>query len=163
MKHFTFNQFKPHSGRMLLFLVFEIFAVMFTMATVLSLADFLKILLVAYGFKDIEISTYRGYGNALGYKIYAGNDETGEYYQEENCEGLMFNITHIICRMKDYGIEPTYNPFPGYDYPVKEILNMFSENKKNYKELYKDFTETETFKEVYKDKSVGEQIKIEDY
>jgi hypothetical protein len=44
MKHFTFNQFKPHSGRMLLFLVFEIFAVMFTMATVLSLADFLKIL-----------------------------------------------------------------------------------------------------------------------
>ena len=44
MKHFTFNQFKPHSGRMLFFLVFEIFAVMFTMATVLSLADFLKIL-----------------------------------------------------------------------------------------------------------------------
>ena len=39
---------------------------------------------------------------------------------------------------------------------------MFSENKKNYKELYKDFTESETFKEVYKDKSVGEQMKIEE-
>ena len=36
---------------------------------------------------------------------------------------------HIICKMQDLGIEPTYNPFPGYDYPVKEILNMFSENK----------------------------------
>lgn len=44
MKYFTFNQFKSHSGRMLLFLVFEVLAVMFTMATVLSLADFLKIL-----------------------------------------------------------------------------------------------------------------------
>ena len=41
----------------------------------------------------------------------------------------MYNITHIICQMQDLGIEPTYNPFPGYDYPVKEILNMFSENK----------------------------------
>lgn len=28
--------------------------------------------------------------------------------------------------------------------------------------LYKRFVESETFKEVYKDKSVGEQIKIED-
>lgn len=49
--------------------------------------DFLTILLIAYGFKKIEISTYRGYGNAIGYKIYAGNEETGEYYQEANCEG----------------------------------------------------------------------------
>lgn len=39
--------------------------------------DFLTILLVAYGFKNIEISTYRGYGNAIGYKIYAGNEEMG--------------------------------------------------------------------------------------
>jgi hypothetical protein len=28
--------------------------------------------------------------------------------------------------------------------------------------LYKRFVESETFKEVYKDKSVGEQMKIED-
>ena len=34
--------------------------------------------------------------------------------------------------------------------------------KKNYKELYKRFVESETFKEVYKDKSVGEQMKIEE-
>ena len=39
---------------------------------------------------------------------------------------------------------------------------MFYENKKNYKELYKRFVESETFKEVYKDKSVGEQMKIEE-
>ena len=44
MEHFTLKQFKPHSGRLLLFFIFEIFAVAFTMATVLSLADFLKIL-----------------------------------------------------------------------------------------------------------------------
>lgn len=30
------------------------------------------------------------------------------------------------------------------------------------RELYKRFVESETFKEVYKDKSVGEQIKIEE-
>mgnify|MGYP003290808786 CR=1 FL=1 len=63
--------------------------------------DFLKLLLVAYGFKNIEISTYRGCGNAIGYKIYAGNEETGVYYQEQNCEGLMFNITHLINKMQE--------------------------------------------------------------
>ena len=31
------------------------------------------------------------------------------------------------------------------------------------RELYKRFVESETFKEVYKDKSVGEQMKIEDW
>ena len=33
---------------------------------------------------------------------------------------------------------------------------------KNYKQLYQKFIESETFKEVYKDKSVGEQMKIEE-
>ena len=124
--------------------------------------DFLTLLLVNYGFKEIEIKTYKGECGAQGYDISAYHKESDKFYHEVNCEGLMYNITHIICRMQDYGIEPTYNPFPGYDYPIKDILNMFSENKKNYKELYKDFTESETFKEVYKDKSVGEQINIED-
>ena len=87
--------------------------------------DFLTILLVAYGLKNIEISTYRGYGNALGYKIYAGNEETGEYYQEENCEGLMFNIAHLINKMQERNIEATYTPFPGHEYPMSEILKMF--------------------------------------
>ena len=87
--------------------------------------DFLTILLVAYGFKNIEISTYRGYGNVLGYKIYAGNEETGEYYQEENCEGLMFNIAHLINKMQERNIEATYTPFPGHEYPMSEILKMF--------------------------------------
>ena len=87
--------------------------------------DFLTILLVAYGFKNIEISTYRGCGNAIGYKIYAGNEETGEYYQEQNCEGIMFNIAHLINKMHERNIEATYTPFPGYDYPMSEILKMF--------------------------------------
>lgn len=30
------------------------------------------------------------------------------------------------------------------------------------RELYKRFVKSETFKEVYKDKSVGEQMRIED-
>ena len=91
--------------------------------------DFLTLLLVNYGFKEIEIKTYKGEFGAQGYDIHAYNKECDKFYHEVNCEGLMFNITHIICRMQDYGIEPTYSPFPGYDYPVKEILNMFSENK----------------------------------
>jgi hypothetical protein len=90
--------------------------------------DFLTLLLVNYGFKEIEIKTYKGEFGAQGYDIDAYNKEYDEYYHEVNCEGLMYNITHIICTMQDSGIEPTYNPFPGYDYPVKEILSMFSEN-----------------------------------
>ena len=39
---------------------------------------------------------------------------------------------------------------------------MFSENKKDYKEAYEHFVESETFEEVYKDKSVGEQMNIEE-
>ena len=39
---------------------------------------------------------------------------------------------------------------------------MFSENKNDYNELYDNFVESETFEEVYKDKSVGEQMNIED-
>ena len=123
--------------------------------------DFLTLLLVNYGFNEIEIKTYKGEGGAQGYDIDAYNKEHDEQYHEVNCEGLMFNITHIICRMQELGIEPTYNPFPGYDYPVSEILGMFSGNKKNYKEEYNHFVESETFNEVYKDKSVGEQMKIE--
>lgn len=124
--------------------------------------DFLTLLLVNYGFKEIEIKTYKGEGGAQGYDIEAYNKEYDEAYCEVNCEGLMFNITHIICTMQDLGIEPTYDPFPGYDYPIKEILSMFSEDKKNYKGMYKQFVESETFNEVYKDKSVGEQMKIEE-
>ena len=87
--------------------------------------DFLTILLVAYGFKNIEISTYRGHGNAIGYKIYAGNEETGEYYQEQNCEGIMFNIAYIINEMRDRNIEAKYWVLDGGEYSVSEILKMF--------------------------------------
>lgn len=87
--------------------------------------DFLTILLAAYGFKNIEISTYRGCGNAIGYKIYADNDVTGEYYQEENCEGLMFNIAYIINEMRDRNIAAKYWVLDGGEYSVNEILKMF--------------------------------------
>ena len=84
--------------------------------------DILTLLLAIYDFKNIKIKTYRGIGNAQGYKIEAYNKERDYYYTEENCEGLLFNITHILNEMKDYKIEPTYNPFPGYEYTIKEII-----------------------------------------
>ena len=88
--------------------------------------DFLTLLLVNYGFKDIKITTYKGESGAQGYDIDVYNKEQDEHYHEVNCEGLMYNITHIICRMQECGIEPTYNPFPGYEYSVKDVLNIVS-------------------------------------
>ncbi len=87
--------------------------------------DILTLLLVSFGFKKIKIQTYRGANNALGYKIYATNEETGEYYQDENCEGLMFNIAYIINEMRDRNIEAKYWILDGGEYSTKEILKMF--------------------------------------
>ena len=91
--------------------------------------DILTLLLVVYGFKDIKIKTYRGHCNTQGYKIEAYYKEYDFYYIEENCEGLLFNITHLLKTMDEYKIEPTYSPFDGQEYSVKEILKMF--NTKN--------------------------------
>lgn len=88
--------------------------------------DVLTLLLIAYGFtRKIEIKTYRGEGNAIGYEIHAEN-ENGESYYEVNCEGLIFNISEIINQMNERGISPDYCPFPGRDYPVRYMLNMYS-------------------------------------
>jgi hypothetical protein len=85
--------------------------------------DILTLLLAIYGFKDIKIYTYRGVGNAQGYNIDAYNKKRNYYYLEENCEGLLFNITKIIEEMKEKHIEPTYTIFPGHEYTPKEIIN----------------------------------------
>ena len=55
--------------------------------------DFLKLLLVSYGFKKIKIDTYRADYGCIGYEINAEND-----------------------------IMPNFNPFPGRDCSVKKIL-----------------------------------------
>lgn len=86
--------------------------------------DFLKLLLISYGFTKIKIETYRGHDNFQGYTIHASNDEGEEYY-EENCEGLMFNISNINYTMKCKGIEPVFDNFNGGEYTIKELLNMF--------------------------------------
>ena len=83
--------------------------------------DVLKLLLIAYGFDKIKITTYRGFDNAQGYEIHAAN-KNGDCYDEENCEGLMFNITFMIDWMKAEGIEPTYRYFDGGEYSIKELL-----------------------------------------
>ena len=84
--------------------------------------DVLKLLLVAYGFKKVEITTYRAFHGCVGYEINAENDN-GEIYCERNCEGLMFNISSLIHTMNKKGIEPVFDTFPGHDYPVKLILS----------------------------------------
>jgi hypothetical protein len=85
--------------------------------------DVLKLLLIAFGFTKVNIRTYRGDYNYIGYEIHATGDD-GIYYDEENCEGLMFNITNIIETMKDRGIDAKYGVFGGGDYSVGEVLNM---------------------------------------
>ena len=94
--------------------------------------DILTLLLVIYNFKDIKITTYRGAGNSHGYEIRAYNKIVDEFYYDENCEGLLFNITQIINWMEYKNIKPTYSPFSSEEYSVKEILKMFNndENKK---------------------------------
>jgi hypothetical protein len=84
--------------------------------------DFLTLLLVCYNFKEVEITTYVGERGSIGYDIYAINKELDEHYCEINCEGLLFNIVHIIEYMTKHGIEPTYDSFPGYNYSIKTIL-----------------------------------------
>lgn len=83
--------------------------------------DILKLLLVSYGFKKVKIATYRADYGYIGYAINA-EDDKGETYNTVNCEGLMFNIACLINTMSEKGIEATYNPFPGRDYPIKKIL-----------------------------------------
>ena len=46
------------------------------------------------------------------------------YYIEENCEGILLNITYLINWMKEHHIEPTYSPFPGHEYTPKEIIRI---------------------------------------
>lgn len=83
--------------------------------------DFLKLLLVSYGFKKIKIDTYRADYGSIGYEINAENDN-GDTYNTINCEGLMFNIADLINTMSKKGLMPNFNPFPGRDYSVKMIL-----------------------------------------
>ena len=42
-------------------------------------------------------------------------------------------------------------------------IQIFEENKqKEYRKLYEQWVNSDVYKEIYKDKSVGEQIKIEE-
>lgn len=86
--------------------------------------DFIKLLLLSFGFTEkIQISTYRGDYNAIGYDIHAENKE-GECYSEVNCEGLMFNISYMINWMAKHNITATSHPFVGREYSIKELLTM---------------------------------------
>ena len=85
--------------------------------------DVLKLLLVAFGFTKVNIRTYRGDYNYIGYEIHATGDND-ICYDEENCEGLMFNITNIIETMRKEGIDAKYWIFDGGDYSVREVLDM---------------------------------------
>lgn len=86
--------------------------------------DVLKLLLISYGFTNIKIETYRGHDNFQGYRINASNDEGKEYY-EENCEGLIFNISQINYNMKCMNIEPVFGNINGGEYTIKELLKTY--------------------------------------
>ena len=86
--------------------------------------DFLTLLLVSYGFTEVKISLYKGEGGAQGYEIEAYNKEIDDWFTEENCEGLMFNIRYIIDYMQENGID-TGCPFNCW-YTPKEILKEVS-------------------------------------
>ena len=85
--------------------------------------DVLKLLLLTFGFTKIDIKTYRGVYGCIGYEIHATNDE-GDCLDEQNCEGLMFNITHIIQTMKKMGIDAEYKILDGGEYSIKELLKL---------------------------------------
>jgi hypothetical protein len=57
-------------------------------------------------------------------KIHASNDEGKEYY-EENCEGLIFNISQINYNMKCMNIEPVFGNINGGEYTIKELLKTY--------------------------------------
>lgn len=66
--------------------------------------DLLKLLLLNYGFKNIEISTYKGDFNYIGYDVWAENKDF--QYKAVDCEGLMFHIYQITDFMLKNNIEP---------------------------------------------------------
>lgn len=66
--------------------------------------DIFKILLCSYGYdRNIKINKYYGEGGFIGYEIYAENEE-GDYFEEENCEGFMFHIYCILDYMKENNV-----------------------------------------------------------
>jgi hypothetical protein len=67
--------------------------------------DVFKILLCSYGYdRNIKIEPYRADFGACGYDIYAENKD-GDSYHEINCEGIMFNVFHILDYMKQNNAE----------------------------------------------------------
>ena len=82
--------------------------------------DLLKILLCSYGYdRNIQIDKHNGDEGALGYSVYAEN-ENGDFYEETNCEPLMYHIYCILDYMKknDVGFESRY-----WNAYTKDILN----------------------------------------
>ena len=87
-------------------------------------------------------------------------------FEKSNAEGI--SLEEFMVNLENEGTSMIIGVFVGILFlrvfmrknVEKEM--MFSENKKDYKGLYKCFAESETFNEVYKDKSVGEQMKIEE-
>lgn len=66
--------------------------------------DVLKLILCSYGYdRNIDIQTYYGESGCIGYEVNASNAE-GDFYLEDNCEGLMFHIYCILSYMKDNNV-----------------------------------------------------------
>ena len=82
--------------------------------------DVLKMLLCYYGYdRNIQIDSFYGEGGCIGYEVHAENKD-GDFYEEANCEGIMFHIHCIINYMNKNNIKYKYK---WMDMPSKYILN----------------------------------------
>jgi hypothetical protein len=91
--------------------------------------DFITLLLCSYGYvRNIEVRTYRGDCNAIGYDISAQNYK-GDWYTDENCEGLMYNISAIISHMQENNVPLFNSEFNRFDLKVKDFLDEKTRNK----------------------------------
>lgn len=104
--------------------------------------DVLKMLLCLHGYdRNVKVESYRGEGNAIGYEVYAENAD-GDSYDEVNCDGLMFHISHILDYMRKnnvctktawWGVTPeyTYN-----DEKREHLVKAWDKYDKDMKEIH---------------------------
>ena len=104
--------------------------------------DVLKMLLCLYGYdRNVKVESYRGEGNAIGYDVSAENAE-GDWYEEVNCDGLMFHISQILDYMKENNVyvkTAWWNVTPEYAYndeKREKLLKGWDEYDKWVEEMH---------------------------
>ena len=87
--------------------------------------DVLKIMLCICGYdRDINVTTYRGDNNEIGYVI-QGTDKFGDTFEEKNCEGLIYNIENLIndAYKRNISIFSESELLTRHNLSIKDIIN----------------------------------------